>query len=94
MKLKQAYVYLDKKNTYYYPFYLSIIDKNIYQDLMKYFVNYRKKHKTYGGVINKVSFRFWNFYIKNSKTVWFKLLNYDDEIILEVGNEFLWGSRK
>ena len=54
-------------------------------------VVYKKKHKSYGGVLNNVSFRFWNFYIKNYKTVWFKLLNYDNDIILETGNEILWG---
>ena len=56
---------------------------------MDYFADYKKKHKSYSRVLNNVSFRFWNFYIKNYKTIWFKLLNYDNDIILEVGNEIL-----
>lgn len=93
----KIFIYLDKnlnkKSANYQPFYLSIIfDKEKYQMLMDYFADYKKKHKSYGGVLNNVSFRFWNFYIKNYKTVWFKLLNYDGDIILEAGNEILWGS--
>ena len=88
----KTFIYLDKKSANYQPFYLSIIfDKEKYQMLMDYFADYKKKHKSYGGVLNNVSFRFWNFYIKNYKTVWFKLLNYDGDIILEAGNEILWG---
>lgn len=88
----KANIYFDKKCSNYQPFYLSIIlDKEKYQMLMDYFTDYKKKHKSYGGVLNNVSFRFWNFYIKNYKTVWFKLLNYDNNIILEAGNEILWG---
>jgi len=88
----KAQIYFDKKSSNYQPFYLSIIfDKEKYQMLMDYFTDYKKKHKSYGGVLNNVSFRFWNFYIKNYKTVWFKLLNYDNDIILEAGNEVLWG---
>ena len=88
----KAFIYLDKKSANYQPFYLSVIlDKEKYQMLMDYFIDYKKKHKSYGGVLNNVSFRFWNFHIKNYKTVWFKLLNYDGDIILEAGNEVLWG---
>ena len=87
----KTFIYLDKKCSNYQPFYLSIIfDKENYQMLMDYFADYRKKHKSYGGVLNNVSFRYWNFHIKNYKTVWFKLLNYDNNIILEAGNEILW----
>lgn len=88
----KTFIYFDKKCSNYQPFYLSIIfDKEKYQMLMDYFADYKKKHKSYGGILNNVSFRFWNFHIKNYKTVWFKLLNYDNNIILEAGNEILWG---
>lgn len=87
----KTFIYLNEKSSYYQPFYLRIIfDKENYQMLMDYFADYRKKHKSYGRVLNNVFFRFWNFYIKNYKTVWFKLLNYNNDIILEVGNEILW----